>query len=95
MAISPSLLAGVVLVAQDMPSDPGVDLPWFLVVGGGVVVVLGGYALLFVMLKFFPRGRRLDQGKKPAEPVHPKKTCPRVDWPLPEIEESNESDKEA
>jgi hypothetical protein len=58
------------LLAQNEPAEPSANLPWHLVVGGGVLVVLSAYALLIIMLKVFPRGRRLDQGKKPqdAEP---------------------------
>jgi hypothetical protein len=67
-----------VLVAQDQPTDPSITLPWYRVVGGGVLVVLSAYALLIIMLKVFPRGRRLDQGKKThdTEPDKPQRSQP-------------------
>jgi hypothetical protein len=81
------------VIGQAMPTEPGVPLPWFQVVGIGLVAVLGGYALLFIMLKVFPRSRRLGDSKKTQEPIHPKKTCPREDWPLIEIEESEKTEE--
>ena len=67
----PSILLG----ALDEPYDPWAWLPWN-VVGIGLLVVLGSYALLLIMLKVFPRGRRLDSHKKLQEESIPKKGRP-------------------
>jgi hypothetical protein len=71
-----SLAMGILLSVVDEPFDPWASLPWKLV-GIGVFVILGSYALLVIMLRIFPRGRRLDDEKKPQETALPKKRRPR------------------
>jgi hypothetical protein len=88
-----AFLTGWGVIAQAEPSEPGLSLPWRLVVGTGLFVVLVGFTLLLVMLKVFPRGRRLDLGRKPQQPVHAKKTCPKENWHLTEIEGSDKSEE--
>jgi hypothetical protein len=80
------------LFAAEEATEPFTQVPWYLAVVTGVVVVLFACAFLVFMVKVFPRGRRLGPGQnRPGaqEQGHHKKKYPGENWPLIDIDEPN------
>jgi hypothetical protein len=78
------------LFAADEVTEPFTQLPWYAAIAAGVLIVLFSCAFLVLMLKNFPRGRRLDSGENRPDTQdqgHHKKKQTGESWPPLEIDE--------